>query len=149
MIITKLRRFIYPQYMMCNRKLLEQTNLDSTLVLIRNPPYFGINIKGCRIKIGVKSRLACFTTIVWIIHIMVLFQQFRTLAVMADVESLEKDGFAFAKRAIQCDSEGLVDTAIFYYVVGHTILSFHPFKFHPQSKLYLFKLKQNIVNNGK
>ena len=36
---------------------------------------------------------------------------------MADVSSLEKDGFNFAKRAIQCDSEGLVDTAIFYYTV--------------------------------
>ena len=41
---------------------------------------------------------------------------------MADVESLEKDGLTFAQRAIKCDSEGLVDTAVFYYVVSKNLL---------------------------
>ena len=44
---------------------------------------------------------------------------------MCNIESLEKDGINFAKRALQCDSEGLVDTAVFYYQVCNSHLLLH------------------------
>ena len=34
---------------------------------------------------------------------------------MADPQSLQQDALNFASRAVQCDQNGLVDTAIFYY----------------------------------
>ena len=37
---------------------------------------------------------------------------------MADAQSLEQDAVQFAKRAVQCDQNGLVDNAVFYYMVS-------------------------------
>ena len=36
---------------------------------------------------------------------------------MADAKALENDAVQFAKRAVQCDQEGIIDTAVFYYTV--------------------------------
>lgn len=36
---------------------------------------------------------------------------------MADPKVLEADALTFATRAVQCDQQGLVDTAVFYYTV--------------------------------
>ena len=37
---------------------------------------------------------------------------------MADVKALVEDAAQFARQAVQCDQQGLVDTAIFYYTVS-------------------------------
>ena len=43
---------------------------------------------------------------------------------MADSTELEKDAAVFAQRAVKCDQELLMDTAIFYYVeAGQALLS--------------------------
>ena len=38
---------------------------------------------------------------------------------MADPEALLQDAATFANRAVQCDQNGLADTAIFYYTVRY------------------------------
>ena len=44
---------------------------------------------------------------------------------MADPKSLEADAVNFASRAVNCDKEGLVDTAVFYYRVCTFICSLY------------------------
>ena len=44
---------------------------------------------------------------------------------MADPVILEKDGFNFANRAVECDSSQQFPTAIFYYTVSNL---FFPWK---------------------
>lgn len=37
---------------------------------------------------------------------------------MADAGDLEQDAWNFARRAVKCDQEAIVETAIFYYRVS-------------------------------
>ena len=45
---------------------------------------------------------------------------------MSDFSTLEHDAVSFATRAVKCDQEGLVDTAIFYYRVRLSIHALMP-----------------------
>ena len=44
---------------------------------------------------------------------------------MADSSEQEKDAWTFAQRAVQCDQQGLAETAIFYYMVSGGTLGTH------------------------
>lgn len=53
-------------------------------------------------------------------HYLPVFSEYVYLPEMADAKSLEQDAVQFAQRAVQCDQNGLVDTAVFYYGVRNS-----------------------------